>query len=201
VDAAAVFSAIYAGDRWAGGSGPGSRPGFCRPLVRWLTRYIREAGVRSMTDLGCGDFQWMPAVLAATGVCYTGLDVYEPLLARHRAQFPQHRFQELDVSVADPGQIPEADLYLAKDVLQHWPDRTITAFLSRFFAARPAAHLLVANCTGQTADVRVLDDQWRFAPLDGARPPLAAFGPELVFSWGGKHVYRLTTSGLCGSSA
>lgn len=194
MDAAAVFSAIYEADRWTGGSGPGSRPDFCRPLVGWLTRYIRETGARSLVDLGCGDFQWMPAVLAATRIDYTGVDVYGPLLDGHRASHPGRRFVALDFSTAPATAIPEADLYWSKDVLQHWPSGRIAEFLGRFFAARPAARLLVCNCAGQAADVRELDARWHFAPLDGSRPPLAAWSPDLVFAWGGKHVYALSTS-------
>jgi hypothetical protein len=194
MDPASVFSAIYAGDRWTGGSGPGSRPGFCRPLVRWLTNYIRDNDIGSLCDLGCGDFQWMPDVLRATGIDYTGLDVYGPLISRHRAAYREYRFCELAVSVAELGRIPEAGLYWCKDVLQHWPSGTISDFLGGFFAARPAARLLVCNCAGQTSDVRTLDDRWHFAPLDGTRPPLSAFRPVLLFAWGGKHVYSLSTS-------
>jgi hypothetical protein len=194
MDAAAVFSAIYEADRWTGGSGPGSRPEFCRPLVGWLTRYIQDSGARSLVDLGCGDFQWMPAVLAATGIDYTGVDVYGPLLDGHRARHPGRKFVALDFSTAPATAIPEADLYWSKDVLQHWPSRRIAEFLGRFFEARPAARLLVCNCTGQAADVRELDARWHFAPLDGSRPPLAAWSPRLVFAWGGKHVYLLSTS-------
>jgi trans-aconitate methyltransferase len=192
MDSPRVFGAIYAGDRWTGGSGPGSRPDFCRPLVRWLSRYIRDNGIRSVVDLGCGDFQWMPQVISATGVSYTGLDVYEPLVTSHRAAWPDHRFEVFDVCLAGPAAIPAGDLYWAKDVLQHWPSDTIAGFLDRFFAARPAAHLVVCNCSGQASDVRVLDDRWHFAPLDGHRPPLAAFSPERLFRWGGKDVYRLS---------
>jgi len=192
MDSPRVFGAIYAGDRWTGGSGPGSRPDFCRPLVRWLARYIRDNRIRSIVDLGCGDFQWMPQVIAATGARYCGLDVYAPLVTRHRAAWPSHSFEVFDVSREDPAALPAADLYWAKDVLQHWPDGTIERFLDRFFGARPTARLVVCNCSGQAAAIRVLDDRWHFAPLDGARPPLLAFGPERLFRWGGKDVHRLS---------
>jgi hypothetical protein len=191
MDATALFSGIYDQDRWTGGSGPGSTPDFCRPVAGFLAAYIRDNRVRSLVDLGCGDFQWMPGVLAETGVCYVGLDVVPALIDRHRAAWPGRRFDLFDVSAAPAGEIPAADLYWSKDVLQHWPSELVTAFLDLFFAAKPGAHLLVCNCAGQAADDRVLDDRWHFAPLGAGQPPLADFAPELVFAWRGKHVYRL----------
>jgi hypothetical protein len=188
MDATSVFSAIYEEDRWAGGSGPGSTPEFCRPVATWLAGFIQDHKIRSLVDVGCGDFQWMPQVIAATGVRYTGLDVVPGLIERHRAAWPAHRFELFD---ATSDSLPDADLYWSKDVLQHWPTDAIELFLDRFFAARPLAQLLVANCTGQQRGPRQLDDRWHFAPLDGSLPPLSLFSPRLMFSWNGKHVYLL----------
>lgn len=191
MDATRVFSEIYRTDAWNGGSGPGSTPEFCRPLVEWLAAYVDQNGVRSVVDFGCGDFQWMPEVLDRTGVSYVGLDVVPGLIASHRSRFTRWRFGVLDASTADAETIPHADLYWAKDVLQHWPDDVIVAFLDRFFAARPRARLVVCNCTGQRPGPRVLDSRWHFAPLDGERHPLAAYRPEHAFAFAGKRVYRL----------
>lgn len=191
MNASQLFSTIYREDRWNGGSGPGSDVAFCRPLAAWLAAYVNENGIGSVVDFGCGDFRWMPEVLDRTGVAYVGLDVVEGLVERHSQAHPRWSFATLDVSTAAAEDIPRADLYWAKDALQHWPSDTITAFLDRFFAARPDARLVVCNCSDQGRDERTLDARWHFAPLSGTRPPLAAFSPELLFAWGGKHVYRL----------
>lgn len=190
MDASRVFSEIYRDDRWNGGSGPGSDVEFCRPLVEWLVRYVEENGIRSLVDFGCGDFRWMPEVLRRTGIDYVGLDVVPSLIQSHRARFPQWRFDVVDASTARPSVLPEADLYWAKDVLQHWPDEVIAGFLDRFFAARPRARIVACNCTGQRGPRR-LDARYHFAPLDGDQEPLARFAPDLLFAWGGKAVHRL----------
>lgn len=191
MDAAQVFSRIYATDAWNGGSGPGSTPEFCRPLVDWLVAYVNENGVRRLVDFGCGDFQWMPEVLDRTGVDYLGLDVVPSLIATHRQRHPRCRFDVIDAATADASALPAADLYWAKDVLQHWTDDAITGFLDRLFAVRPRARVVVCNCTGQRPGPRRLDARWHFAPLDGERHPLAAYQPEHLFAWDRKKVYRL----------
>lgn len=189
---ASLFETIYREDRWDGGSGPGSNPDFCRPLVGWLRRYIRDHRIASIVDLGCGDLQWMPTAIDGLGVGYTGLDVVPHLIAAHRARMPADRwsFEVLDVSSCDTAAIPAGDLYWAKDVLQHWPDETIVRFVTGFFAARPDARLVVTNCSGQTGPRR-LDDRWHFAPLAAGLEPLARFRPEVLMTWGGKQVVRL----------
>jgi len=193
MDAPAVFAEIYGQDRWTGGSGPGSTVAFCRPLAQWLRGYLAEHRIRSLVDLGCGDLQWMPGALAGLDVDYVGLDVVPELLEAHRLRLPadRFRFHVLDVATAPATAIPAGDLYWAKDILQHWPSDNVVAFLDRFFAARPDAHLVVVNCDRQTTDLRELDARWHFAPLAADRPPLLAYRPVPLFSWQGKTAHRL----------
>lgn len=186
----AIFETIYREDRWNGGSGPGSDLGFCRPLIAWLRSYIRERRIRSLVDLGCGDLQWMPDALAGLDVRYTGLDAVRHLIQAHRQRFSGWTFATVDVATCDPAALPLADLYWAKDVLQHWPDAAIVTFLDALFAARPRAHVVVANCSGQSGPRR-LDPHWHFAPLSPHLDPLARFHPEPLMEWGGKTVVRL----------
>lgn len=189
----AVFDAIYREDRWHGGSGPGSDPEFCRPLVAWLRGYVREHGIRSMVDLGCGDLRWMPAALCELNVRYTGLDAVASLIEQHRSKrLPAGgwTFKVADVSSCPISDIPAADLYWAKDVLQHWPDDAIVRFLDALFAARPQAHVVVVNCSGQIGP-RSLDARYHFAPLSPGMEPLARYHPQPLMEWGGKAVVRL----------
>lgn len=188
-----IFETIYAEDRWHGGSGPGSDPEFCRPLVAWFRRYVATHAIRSVVDLGCGDMRWMPEALAGLDVRYTGLDAVASLIERHCQQrWPAGgwTFRAVDVSSCPAADIPAADMYWAKDVLQHWPTDAIVNFLDRFFAARPDAHVVVANCAGQVGQ-RTLDDRYHFAPLSMDMEPLARHRPEPLMSWGGKQVVRL----------
>lgn len=188
-----IFTDIYARNAWHGGSGPGSDPNFCEPLVVFLREYLREKHINSLCDLGCGDLQWIPALVEKTQMRYIGVDCVESLLARHREKYrpPHYKFHCADVSTMPILEIPVADAYFIKDVMQHWPSENIYQFLGEFFCARPSAHFLTVNCDHQTSDTRTLDAQYHFAPLNGAFDPLRRFRPETLFAWGGKTLYRL----------
>lgn len=188
-----IFTDIYAQDTWNGGSGPGSTAEFCAPLVTFLCGYFQDLRLNSLCDLGCGDMQWIPQLVETVKLRYTGVDCVPSLIARHRATYPQPRytFKLGDVSQMAIAEVPEADVYLLKDVLQHWESHYIRQFLSEFFRARPRAHLLTVNCNRQTTDERKLDAKYHFAPLHGAYMPLKLFRPDTLLTWGGKTLYRL----------
>lgn len=188
-----IFTDIYARNAWHGGSGPGSDPAFCKPLVAFLQEYLREQHVGSLCDLGCGDLQWMPGLVENLQIRYIGVDCVESLLAAHRQKHPAPRYTFYcgDVSSMPILEIPVANAYFIKDVMQHWPSENIYQFLSEFFCARPEAHFLAVNCNHQASDTRTLDAQYHFAPLNGTYEPLRRFRPETLFTWGGKTLYRL----------
>jgi hypothetical protein len=189
-----IFTDIYAQNKWHGGSGPGSRPEFCQPLVHFITDYVATHHITTFCDLGCGDLQWVPGLLQQTNVTYTGLDCVEDLIRRHIQTYrgTKHKFACRDISALDTTTLPQADLYFMKDILQHWPSKNVVTFLQRVLAARPDGHWLVVNCHHQTSDERVLDANYTFAPLHGDYYPLSLFHPQPLFAWGGKTLYRLT---------
>lgn len=188
-----IFTDIYARNVWHGGSGPGSDPAFCAPLAAFLHEYLQEHRISSLCDLGCGDLQWIPALVERAQIRYVGVDCVETLLAAHRKKHPAPRymFYCADVSTMPVIEIPHASAYFIKDVLQHWPSDNIYHFVNEFFCARPDAIFLTVNCDHQTSDTRELDAQYHFAPLNGAFEPLRRFRPEKLFAWGGKTLYRL----------
>lgn len=187
-----IFTDIYQHDKWNGGSGPGSRLAFCAPLHDFLRAYIAQHNIGSLCDLGCGDLQWMPKLVTETALSYIGVDCVDFVLSGHTQRYPAPQFQFVcaDLSQLRAEDVPAADLYFMKDVLQHWPNSEIERFLDAFFHHRPTAHLLVANCAYQKTDRRALDSAY-FAPLSGDYMPLRRYRPVELFGWDAKRLYRL----------
>lgn len=134
-----IFEDIYSGKKWGGSdrefdSGSGSVDAVASPYVDAIARYVADRGVRSIVDLGCGDFRVGRAIVAATGVRYTGVDIARPLIEHLRATAANASvdFQCLNL-VDDP--LPAGDLYLVRQVLQHLSNQQIAAILKKLQAA------------------------------------------------------------------
>ena len=137
-----IFQDVYQRNLWGtdGGSkfysGIGSRGDAAKTYVRHMAELLQshanELG-RPLTvvDLGCGDFEIGRALLERLpDLNYVGCDIVPELIAHNRAVHggPNVRFQQLDI-VTDP--LPEGDVCLMRQVLQHLCNADIGAFLER----------------------------------------------------------------------
>ncbi len=138
-DHKAIFEQIYRDSVWGQGSGSGSAEAVTRPYRQFLQDFLRRHEIRSVVDLGCGDWQFSRH-MDWTGIDYLGLDASETALASaRRFERPGVRFRHADVTTDD---LPPADLLIAKDVLQHWSRDDILGLLPRLERYR---HVLVTN--------------------------------------------------------
>lgn len=172
----AIFEAIYADDAWSGrGSGEGSQFIHTRGYARFLQDFLARRGVRSVVDLGCGDWQFSRH-LDWSGIDYRGYDLVRSVVERNQREFsrPNVSFHLFD---GDFASLPAADLLIAKDVLQHWSHRSVQDFLphlSRFGAC------LLTNCvnpSGPTANDDIPDGAFRY--LDLRLPPFGLAASEV----------------------
>jgi SAM-dependent methyltransferase len=128
-----IFTAIYREGRWGGTagafhSGSGSGVEHADRYAEAVKSFIRERGVRSVVDLGCGDFR-VGARLLDVNVDYIGVDVVEDLVRRNQAEHggARVRFRCLDAIEEPP---PPADLCLVRQVLQHLSNAQIASVLA-----------------------------------------------------------------------
>ncbi|MEJ0036288.1 MAG: class I SAM-dependent methyltransferase [Gammaproteobacteria bacterium] len=129
-----VFSRIYAQGLWGNTgntfhSGSGSTESHAVEYVRMIEAYVAENSIRSVADLGCGDFM-IGRKIAALGVDYVGADVVPALIQHHTKHHAggRVRFMHLDM-VKDP--LPPADLCLIRQVLQHLSNDQIAKILPK----------------------------------------------------------------------
>jgi SAM-dependent methyltransferase len=191
-DAGRVFGHIYEQDHWDGGSGIGSAPDATEPYREVLAEMLPSTDVRSVVDVGCGDWQ-LGSLVDWASVDYLGLDVVPAVVERNTSRFarPRVRFQLLDARLETP---PAADLLLAKDVLQHWSNADVEAFLHTNLGRY--RYCLITNDIASThwdgaVNHDVLLGEWR--TLDLEAPP---FGHRAVwrrdFSVRGEWTKRMT---------
>jgi SAM-dependent methyltransferase len=145
---AGIFAHIYREGLWGGGagdlrSGTGSLPEQSRAYEDVVVALAGGRGVRSILDIGCGDFQVSRRILDRLGpeIDYVGLDLVPELIARNAQR---HGTERVRFHLAHADQpYPPADLVLIRQVLQHNDNRTVADVLAR--ARQAGGVLLVAE--------------------------------------------------------
>lgn len=102
-------------------SGSGSNQKNTEQLVKELPYVINQLNVKSILDIPCGDFAWMPRLLAnvADDVVYHGADIVQEIIDRNQTYASDKvSFSCLDIT-SDP--LPHADLAIVRDCLNHLP--------------------------------------------------------------------------------
>ncbi len=134
-----IFSKIYDENLWGGEkgefiSGLGTINKNTALYIEACVHFIRKNNIRSVLDIGCGDFTVMSKVVQATGVSYTGADVAKNLIEHNRKIFGTDtiRFIHLD-AITD--ELPPADLITIRQVLQHLGNSQIASILPKAIGA------------------------------------------------------------------
>ena len=125
------FEKIYNEHSWGGKSpsGPGSDPQLLRQYLNLLTTLIEDRRIRSVVDIGCGDWS-LAKTIDWSGVSYTGIDLVPQLIDRLNQQYRSDNISFVCADLASDG-LPHADLCVIKDVLQHLSNASVRRFLSR----------------------------------------------------------------------
>jgi SAM-dependent methyltransferase len=187
-----IFENIYSEGKWGGdspdeGSGSGSEVAVARSYIDYVNTFLRDhPEIARVVDIGCGDFRVARHFELTEGQKYLGTDIVAPLVTRHSEHHGSDRvsFMQLDAT-ADP--LPEGDLYLVRQVLQHLSNGEATRVIEKVQALggyalitehHPApSRLTVRNLDKPTGpDVRVYDGSGLY--LD--HPPFDVPGAKIV---------------------
>lgn len=123
---AEVFQTIYESGEWGEGSGTGSRGPAASQYIEDVCSFITSHHIKSVVDLGCGDFHIGRAIIEKTSVAYTGVDVVPSLIESHSRNFPASSFVCANL-ITDS--LPQAELCLVRQVFQHLSNAEIEAAL------------------------------------------------------------------------
>lgn len=121
-------------------SGTGSLPENVGPYLRLVSEYIRANAIRSVVDLGCGDFRASGA-LDLNGASYLGVDIVSRMIDYNTRHFASDQVRFVRLDFGRDG-LPAADLCLIKQVLQHWSNADILTLLPRLDVYR---HVLILD--------------------------------------------------------
>jgi hypothetical protein len=125
-----AFDLIYKRGTWGGNGQPYSGTGshdeyIAGTYVEMVNAFLANLPSSNVVDLGCGDYA-VGQQLACDS--YIGCDISEVVLASNRERFPGVDFRKLDL-IQDP--LPEGDVGIVRQVLQHLDNASILAFIRR----------------------------------------------------------------------
>jgi 2-polyprenyl-3-methyl-5-hydroxy-6-metoxy-1,4-benzoquinol methylase len=179
------FTTMYEGNRWKGKrsrSGAGSEGVFAEQKVTLLKDLAERYGIRTMLDLGCGDFFWMREI-APCLERYHGIDVVEPLIAANRDRFgsPTITFECLDIASAereqshDPpadGEIQSYDLVICFDVIGHLLNPEVDRLLEFVLHPGRGKYLLLTNRRDEASERYLTRPKTRHEGINVQKHPL-----------------------------
>ena len=133
-----TFQDIYKNDRWWFAeqgyaskdffSGPGSYANeLVNPYVSLVRKLVSEKGIKTIADLGCGDFN-IGSRIAPLVTGYIGCDIVPELIDQKRFGNDGCKFVCLDIVDDD---LPAADLCLIREVFQHLSNKEIMMVLPK----------------------------------------------------------------------
>ena len=166
-DLVETFETIYVENRWQSEesrSGDGSTLDQTIIVRKRLPQIMETLGARSLLDAPCGDFNWMREVKFADDVEYIGGEIVPALVDNLRAAYGSNRrkFVQIDI-VSDP--LPDADVWLCRDVLFHLSEADIKATLHNFTRSK-VRYLLTTTHDFVTENTDVTSGGFRFINLE-----------------------------------
>jgi SAM-dependent methyltransferase len=129
-----AFTEIYRTNAWGAVadhefySGSGSEPQFATSYANWVNHFVLEQAVHQIVDLGCGDFRVGRLLNTSGDVHYTGIDVVNDVVRYNREHFEDTNIKFQCANIIED-ELPDGDLCLIRQVLQHLSNRQIARVL------------------------------------------------------------------------
>lgn len=142
-----VFTRIYQNNIWGNDgkskfySGSGSDFRYSKSYIQLIREYINEYHIKTIVDLGCGDFRIGKEVIKNLDINYIGVDVVKSLIDLNNEKFskPGISFTKLNITRKS---LPDGDLCLIRQVLQHLSNKDIQSVLKN---TRKYKHLIITE--------------------------------------------------------
>ncbi len=200
-----IFTRIYETGQWGdngatsykGSSGCGSTVEYNKEsYAPFLRSFIQEKKIQTVIDCGCGDWRCGEIFYGNLPIKYTGIDTYSKIIESHKVNYPEHNWICMDFFNAKE-EIPEGDLLILKDVIQHWKTQEIYTFLDYITQNNKFKYILIVNCSYQTIDDYDIpedtEETYHSRPLTALLYPLKKYNPEIVFTYHTKEVSIITS--------
>lgn len=179
-----VFTTLYEMKAWGvdeagnGTAGPDSAIENVQPYIKFLENFIRSNHIKSIVDVGCGDWSFSKGI-NWKNVNYIGIDIVKPVIERNQKTYASGTVKFLHNDINEMA-LPEADLLICKDVLQNLPNQDIQHFLNKVNNYKYC--LFINDALPQERPFNRSIALGDHRPLDLSKPPFNLLGAK-VFSY------------------
>jgi hypothetical protein len=190
------FTDIYENKIWGdnnindynGSSGSGSNIDYnIHSYVPLLRDIIVNNNIKTVVDLGCGDFRCGKFIYDDLDVAYTGYDTYNKIIDYNSKHYPAPKYSFVHMDFYSRKEsIVGGELCILKDVIQHWKMDEIYSFIDYLVDNKIFKYILICNCCNQTVDNPENDD--RSTPLSADFFPLKKYNPVKIYNYNSKEV-------------
>lgn len=130
---AETFSEIYEKNIWGGNkgefySGEGSTEKYAEKYAATVKKIIADHNIKTVVDLGCGDFR-VASKFVSNDIHYIGCDVVPALIKHLTEKFASKNIEFRQLNIVED-QLPDGDLCLIRQVLQHLSNAEVQSILS-----------------------------------------------------------------------
>jgi len=197
-----IFTKFYETNLWgnnnnngySGSSGGGGAVEYNKETyVPFLRKFITDNNIKTVVDLGCGDFLCGKLIYDDLDISYTGYDAYKGVIDYNSKEFslPKFSFTHLDFC-NNKEIIVNADICILKDVLQHWRFENIYSFLDYIVQSKKFKYILICNCSYQQDNTDIVNGGFR--PLSCDYLPLKKYNPVKLYNYDTKEVCIIEAS-------
>ena len=158
-----VFSKIYKEDLWNEGSGDGSKIENVREYVDVLQKYIDKPEIKTVIDLGCGDWQFSK-FLDLSSVLYLGVDVVDSVIDSNIDLYSASNIDFISRDIITY-ELPQVDLIICKDVLQHLSNRDVISVLIKIIKSSKFALITNDFNLESTSNIDIENGDYRYLDL------------------------------------
>jgi len=157
-----TFQKMFHGNDWGSAesvSGPGSTLAATQSIRSSLPELLKRLEVKTLLDVPCGDFNWMPHVLRDLDMDYIGADIVPELIERNTGRFggERIRFRVLDLTIDE---LPACDLLFCRDCLFHLPLHDVRQALGNFVQSG-IPYMLVTNHPKESVNHEIIHGEFR----------------------------------------
>ena len=132
-----IFTEIYTKEYWGKAkdgkkyySGKGTSDTNTNMYFDFLIHFIKENNIKTIFEIGCGDFTIMKKVLEKSNTNYMGADIVKNLVIDLNQKYQKEKIQFISMDAIND-ELPNADLCVIRQVLQHLNNHQISLILKK----------------------------------------------------------------------